>query len=148
MTRSTRNAPGLALFAAGLALGLGLAALLIPAAGSPGPQTDARTAGLGVAWLVFGFLAQGLFMGRMVVQWLASERAGRSVIPATFWWLSLTGGLMLLLYFLRRGDPVGVWGQLLGIGVYTRNIILMQRARPPQSGPAPALGGSPVREPG
>jgi len=117
----------LALFAAGLATGLGLAALLLPPPGNLPTLPDAREAGLNAAWLAFGFCAQGLFMARMLCQWLASERAGRSVVPAVFWWLSLAGGLMLLLYFLRRGDPVGIWGQLLGVAVYVRNIVLKQR---------------------
>jgi lipid-A-disaccharide synthase-like uncharacterized protein len=124
------SAVGLTLFAAGIALGFGLAAVLLPPPGAGvGPAADPRDVGLDWAWLVFGFLAQGIFMARMLVQWLASERAGRSVVPRTFWWLSLAGGVMLLLYFLRRGDPVGVWGQLLGVVVYVRNLVLIRRER-------------------
>ena len=57
----------------------------------------------------------------------ASERARSSVVPVQFWWLSLVGGLMLLTYFLRRGDPVGVAGQLFGVVVYSRNLLFIAR---------------------
>lgn len=80
-------------------------------------------------WLVFGFGAQALFMSRMVVQWIASERAKASVVPTAFWVLSLAGGLTLMVYFLRRGDPVGVAGQSLGIIVYVRNLVFIRRHR-------------------
>jgi len=120
----------LALFAAGIALGFGLAGLLLPAPGTRDmPAADPRDVGFDWTWLAFGFAAQIVFMARMLVQWFASERAGRSVVPRTFWWLSLAGGVMLLAYFLRRGDPVGVWGQLLGVAVYVRNLALIRRAR-------------------
>ncbi len=66
-------------------------------------------------------------MSRMLVQWIASERARSSVVPTSFWWLSLIGGMMLLTYFLRRGDPVGVAGQLFGVVVYGRNLVLILR---------------------
>ncbi|NJL29586.1 MAG: lipid A biosynthesis protein [Thermoanaerobaculia bacterium] len=89
--------------------------------------TDPREVGLSWAWLVFGFAAQALFMGRMLVQWIASEKAKSSVVPVAFWWLSVIGGLMLLAYFLRRGDPVGVLGQLFGVVVYARNLIFIHR---------------------
>ena len=92
-----------------------------------GKVDDPRDIGLSWIWLAFGFGAQALFMGRMLVQWLASEKAGASIVPTLFWWLSLIGGLMLLTYFLRRGDPVGVVGQLFGIVVYSRNLILLYR---------------------
>lgn len=90
-------------------------------------QLDPRLAGLPWWWLAFGFLAQGLFMGRMLVQWWASERARASVVPAAFWWLSIVGGTMLLVYFWRRGDPVGVAGQLFGVVVYARNLWFIHR---------------------
>jgi len=80
-------------------------------------------------WLVVGFTGQILFFGRFLVQWLHSERAGRSVIPVSFWYLSLGGGLLLLAYSVYRRDPVFIAGQLIGGFVYTRNLILIRRHR-------------------
>ena len=57
-------------------------------------------------WLILGFVAQGLFSARFLMQWFASERAGRSVVPLTFWYLSLSGSALLLLYAIHRRDPV------------------------------------------
>ncbi len=74
------------------------------------------------AWVVLGFVAQGLFTMRFVVQWIASERARRSVVPATFWFFSVAGGALLLVYALYRRDPVFIAGQALGLVVYLRNI--------------------------
>lgn len=119
-------------FAVGIACGTGLFALLesfdqpLVLAGA----SDPRHVGLSWVWLVFGFTAQGLFMGRMLVQWIATEKARTSVVPEAFWWLSILGGLMLLAYFLRRGDPVGVAGQLFGVVVYARNLIFIHRGEP------------------
>jgi lipid-A-disaccharide synthase-like uncharacterized protein len=62
-----------------------------------------------------------------VVQWIASERAGRSVIPVAFWLLSLVGGTMLLIYALYRKDPVFIAGQLFGVFVYLRNVYFVMR---------------------
>ena len=88
--------------------------------------------GLSPWWLVFGFTAQALFAGRLIVQWLATEKKRESVVPVSFWWLSLIGGLMLLVYFWRRGDPVGIAGQLFGNVVYVRNLYFLYIARHPQ----------------
>jgi lipid-A-disaccharide synthase-like uncharacterized protein len=90
------------------------------------PAHDAREGGLPWLWLAFGFGAQALFTARMLVQWLASERAKASVVPKAFWWLSLAGGFALGVYFVRRGDPVGLVGQLFGCVVYARNLWLMR----------------------
>ncbi len=87
------------------------------------------SAGVPWPWLVFGIGAQALFMSRMLVQWLASERLKRSVVSTSFWLLSLLGGRCLLTYFLRRGDPVGVAGQGFGVFVYLRNLSLIWHAR-------------------
>jgi lipid-A-disaccharide synthase-like uncharacterized protein len=92
-------------------------------------QIDPLDAGLPWYWLVFGFGAQLVFTARMLAQWIASERAKASVVPLSFWLLSAAGGLMLLTYFLRRGDPVGVAGQLFGLTVYARNLIFIRRQR-------------------
>jgi lipid-A-disaccharide synthase-like uncharacterized protein len=74
-------------------------------------------------WLGVGLFGQLLFTGRMVVQWLASERKGTSVVPPMFWWMSLVGSLLLLAYFLWRRDPIGLLGQAFGSFVYLRNIL-------------------------
>lgn len=76
-----------------------------------------------VFWLGLGLLGQLLFTGRMVVQWVASERKGTSIVPPMFWWMSLGGSLLLLAYFLWRRDPIGLLGQAFGSFVYLRNII-------------------------
>ena len=80
-------------------------------------------------WVVLGFAAQGLFTMRFVVQWLASERAGRSVIPLAFWWFSIGGGFLLLVYALYRKDPVFIAGQAFGVFVYLRNLYFVLRER-------------------
>src|SRR5512146_1491818 len=74
------------------------------------------------AWVVLGFLAQALFTMRFVVQWIASERARRSVMPVAFWFFSVGGGTLLLIYALYRRDPVFIAGQSLGLLVYLRNV--------------------------
>jgi lipid-A-disaccharide synthase-like uncharacterized protein len=80
-------------------------------------------------WVIPGFIAQGLFTMRFLVQWIASERAGRSVIPLAFWIFSIGGGLMLLVYALYRRDPVFIAGQAFGVLVYLRNLQFVLRER-------------------
>jgi lipid-A-disaccharide synthase-like uncharacterized protein len=80
-------------------------------------------------WVFLGFAAQGLFTMRFVVQWIASERAGRSVIPLAFWIFSIGGGVLLLVYALYRKDPVFIAGQAFGVFVYLRNLIFVMRER-------------------
>lgn len=80
-------------------------------------------------WIGAGFLGQILFTSRFLVQWVASERRGESVIPLAFWWLSLVGGATLLCYALWRGDPVFIAGQGAGLIVYVRNLTLIGRSR-------------------
>jgi lipid-A-disaccharide synthase-like uncharacterized protein len=82
-------------------------------------------------WLVVGFLGQAMFSLRFLVQWWRSERAGRSVVPIGFWYLSLAGGLILLSYAIHRRDPVFVAGQASGVLVYLRNLQLIHRDRAP-----------------
>ena len=74
------------------------------------------------AWVALGFVAQAFFTMRFVVQWIASERARKSVIPVAFWFFSIGGGALLLVYALYRRDPVFIAGQALGLLVYTRNL--------------------------
>ncbi|HET7412441.1 MAG TPA: lipid-A-disaccharide synthase N-terminal domain-containing protein [Pararhizobium sp.] len=80
-------------------------------------------------WVVLGFVAQASFMMRFVVQWLASERAKRSVVPVAFWFFSLIGGVLLLIYAIQRRDPVFIAGQGLGLTIYIRNLWLIKNER-------------------
>jgi lipid-A-disaccharide synthase-like uncharacterized protein len=80
-------------------------------------------------WLGVGFLGTALFGSRFLVQWIASERSKRSVVPTLFWYLSLCGGLVLLSYAIYRGDPVFILGQAMGFFIYLRNIYLIFRER-------------------
>jgi lipid-A-disaccharide synthase-like uncharacterized protein len=82
------------------------------------------------AWMAIGFLGQALFTARMLVQWWASERAGKSIVPPAFWWLSLLGSSLLLAYAIYRFDPVIILGQVFGPIVYSRNLILLARPKP------------------
>jgi lipid-A-disaccharide synthase-like uncharacterized protein len=90
-------------------------------------------------WLAIGFLGQAMFSGRFLVQWIASERAGRSIIPVAFWFFSVAGGVTLLLYAIYRGDPVFIAGQAAGLLIYARNIyFILREKRGSEAGAAPA----------
>lgn len=80
-------------------------------------------------WIVIGFLGQALFSARFFVQWLASERVKRSVIPTAFWYFSLAGGVTLFAYAIHRQDPVFIAGQGLGLVVYLRNLYLIRAGK-------------------
>ena len=80
-------------------------------------------------WVVLGMVAQLLFTMRFIVQWVASERAGHSVIPMAFWIFSIFGGLLLLVYALYRKDVVFIAGQAFGVFVYLRNLYFVMRDR-------------------
>ena len=82
-----------------------------------------------IVFLVIGFTGQGIFASRFIVQWIYSEKRGESSIPIIFWYLSIFGGLGLLTYAIFRKDPVIITGQLFGIFIYTRNLILIYRKR-------------------
>jgi lipid-A-disaccharide synthase-like uncharacterized protein len=73
-------------------------------------------------WLAIGFAAQLMFSMRFIVQWLASERARRSIVPEAFWYFSLAGGAMLFAYAIYRLDPVFMLGQGMGLLIYVRNL--------------------------
>ena len=75
-------------------------------------------------WLIVGFGAQALFSGRFLLQWVHSERRRRSVVPKAFWYLSLSGGALLLAYAIHKRDPVFIVGQSSGLLVYVRNLML------------------------
>lgn len=80
-------------------------------------------------WVMLGFAAQILFTMRFVVQWVASERARRSVVPASFWTFSILGGALLLVYAVYRKDPVFIAGQGGGLFIYLRNVWFIRRER-------------------
>jgi lipid-A-disaccharide synthase-like uncharacterized protein len=80
-------------------------------------------------WLAFGLVAQLLFTARFLVQWISSERAGRSVIPIAFWFFSMGGGTMTLIYGIAKREPVIIIGQSAATLIYIRNIMLIVRHR-------------------
>ncbi|MDP3339391.1 lipid-A-disaccharide synthase N-terminal domain-containing protein [Frigidibacter sp.] len=80
-------------------------------------------------WVIIGLVGQLLFTGRFLVQWLASEKARKSVVPVAFWWFSIGGGLILLAYALYRKDPVFILGQSMGLFIYVRNLWLIRAER-------------------
>ncbi len=82
-----------------------------------------------VFWMCFGFAAQMVFFLRFLVQWIVSERKRESVIPVSFWYLSICGSLGLLLYSLHRRDPVFIAGNSLGLLIYVRNLCLIHRKK-------------------
>lgn len=90
-------------------------------------------------WLTIGFLGQSLFTARFLVQWVVSEKRCDSVVPVAFWWLSLMGGTALLAYAFFRRDPVIITGQGMGLFVYTRNLMLVGKARAKRAQPESGL---------
>lgn len=89
-------------------------------------------------WLALGLLGQAAFGARFLVQWIASERAGESYVPMAFWYLSITGSLVLLVYAVHRKDPVFVLAYLPNCVVYARNLVLIRRrgaSHTPTAGP-------------
>ena len=94
-----------------------------------------------VFWFTIGFLGQVLFTARFLVQWMASEKKRDAVVPVAFWWLSLLGGAALLAYAVSRRDPVIAVGQSMGLFIYARNLVLIDRAR--RRVEMPAVGGDP-----
>jgi len=87
-------------------------------------------------WLGIGFLGQALFSARFLIQWIASERQRKSVVPRPFWYFSIGGGMTLLAYAIYRLDPVFIVGQAAGLVVYSRNLYFIRRSpEPPLSFP-------------
>tara|TARA_A100001011_G_C14321313_1_gene850821 strand:- start:11007 stop:11297 length:291 start_codon:yes stop_codon:yes gene_type:complete len=80
-----------------------------------------------ILFLTIGFLGQGIFASRFIVQWIYSEKEGKSVIPIVFWYLSILGGIGLLTYAIFRKDPVIILGQSFGIFIYLRNLFLIYK---------------------
>lgn len=84
---------------------------------------------LELTWVAVGLGGQLMFSMRFLLQWIASERAGRSTIPVAFWYFSILGGLTLFLYALHIGDPVFILGQGMGVFIYSRNLWLIHAER-------------------
>lgn len=80
-------------------------------------------------WIAVGFFGQAMFSLRFIVQWISSEKHGRSYIPMAFWYFSIIGGIILLAYAIHRRDPVFIVGQAFGILIYLRNLHLIFRER-------------------
>ena len=99
----------------------------------------ATTPGTEKLWLLLGVVAQLLFASRFLVQWLASERARRSIVPETFWYFSVAGGVLLFAYAIYRLDPVFIMGQGTGLLIYARNIQMIWRTKS-DAAIAPAQG--------
>ena len=78
-------------------------------------------------WTAIGFVGQGFFSMRFIVQWIASERTRKSVIPRAFWYFSVLGGATLLIYAIHRKDPVFIVGQGAGLVIYLRNLYFIHR---------------------
>ena len=78
-------------------------------------------------WITFGLVGQLLFGLRFLFQWIASEKRGESYIPLVFWYLSIVGGMILLIYAIYRQDPVFILGQATGFLVYSRNLMLIYK---------------------
>lgn len=99
----------------------------------------AQTSTTEIVWLVVGFLAQLMFSMRFIIQWIASERAKRSIVPEAFWYFSLIGGLMLFAYAVYRTDPVFMLGQGMGLFIYARNLQLILKSKRPDDGTSVAM---------
>ena len=82
-----------------------------------------------IIFLIIGFIGQGIFASRFIFQWIYSEKKGESYIPIIFWYLSIFGGLGLLVYAIFRKDPVIIAGQSVGIFIYLRNLILIYKKK-------------------
>lgn len=89
---------------------------------------------------MIGMLGQLLFTCRFVAQWVVSEKKGESTVPVVFWYLSFGGGVLLLIYAIWRKDPVITVGQLVGLFVYARNLMLIYRRRPAVEAVTPVSG--------
>lgn len=96
----------------------------------------------GVVWFLVGLGGQMMFFGRMLVQWVTAERSGHVVVPASFWWMSMIGGVMLFVYFVWRQEMIGALGQSTGIVIYARNLRLIgkQNRRRARAGGRAAAG--------
>jgi lipid-A-disaccharide synthase-like uncharacterized protein len=98
-------------------------------------------------WLAFGLGGQAAFFSRFMVQWIASERAGRSYVPMAFWYLSLLGSVILLVYAIHRAEPVFLLGYLPNSVVYVRNIMLVRRSGANHTTSGPSAPDGPAGRP-
>lgn len=80
-------------------------------------------------WVLVGFIGQLLFGSRFFIQWIVSEKRGESIIPELFWYLSMSGSVILFIYAIYKRDPVFIMGQCSGIFIYTRNIMLIYKKK-------------------
>ncbi len=80
-------------------------------------------------WLLLGIVGQLMFTMRFLVQWLTSEKLGKSVIPTAFWFFSIGGGLITLVYGIAKKEPIIIMGQGLSIIIYVRNLMLIAKDR-------------------
>jgi lipid-A-disaccharide synthase-like uncharacterized protein len=111
---------------------------LVPLAISAADRTQwPPNTGLGWFWFLFGLGAQAAFASRFLIQWLASEKRGRSYVPISFWYISLVGGVMLLTYAVWVQNPIFVLGQATGCFVYIRNLMLLRREKGRLAAPHP-----------
>lgn len=78
-------------------------------------------------WIIIGFIGQSFFFSRFLVQWIASEKKGKSTIPTAFWYCSVAGSALLLAYAIYRMDPVFILGQSVNQVVYVRNLMLIRK---------------------
>ncbi len=83
-------------------------------------------------WILFGFLAQFVFFLRFVIQWVVLEKEKKSIIPIAFWYLSIIGSLMILVYSIKRADPVFITASIFNTMIYLRNIVLIKRLIKPR----------------
>ena len=91
---------------------------------------------ISMSWVAFGLLGQAIFAGRMIVQWIAAEKAKAAIVPPIFWWMSLVGSSMLIIYFIWRVEVVGILGQATGWFVYLRNLwFIYGKPRSPETAP-------------
>jgi lipid-A-disaccharide synthase-like uncharacterized protein len=95
-------------------------------------------------WLLIGLIGNALFFSRFMVQWIASERAGRSFVPDSFWWLSIAGSVVLLLYAIHKRDPVFTLAYLPNCIVYVRNLMLIRKHARENAVPVAAVAAAPV----
>jgi len=84
-------------------------------------------------WTIFGLIANGLFASRFLVQWYVSERLKRSIIPVQFWYLSIAGSLMMLVYAVYIGKVPLILGFLFPTIIYVRNLVLIRRHQKPDT---------------